>query len=203
MRAMSLLWAMALATSARATAGVLQTSDLRQLVIFRGRTRQTEGFEPADFDLPVLELQALEEDLRLSAAPARADYGQVSTGVLGGTLACWADGPDAERLLAAAARRAILVRSAFAIVGTAGASGVAGVIDASTQLIDAGYAAPDAREVELIDLEEPNLRGDARAQMRAQLAEVSPPLMTESSRSELGAETVRRPLSELSLSAQL
>lgn len=140
------------------------TVPFRHLVVWRGRSRHTYGFE-GEFDLPQLELEAL-----LSAGAGGLPAPRLSPAAPAGagqdSPMCWVDvqTPQAHLALIDAASRAVLTHAVF-VVAAAAASSAAAAAAARA----AGCTLPDAAAVEVLDLDEPNLRAEAREAFRAEL----------------------------------
>lgn len=126
---------------------------MRNLVLFRARSRHTYGFEPATaWDLPHLELRSHLLDSQLQLQPASSSS----------ELLHWVDGVD-EGVLAAVGRRAILVHMVLAVVAT-GAT-----LDAACDAAGRSTMLPGSDRVEVVDLARPNLRAEERRAMVARL----------------------------------
>jgi len=136
---------------------------LRHLIVWRGRSRHTYGFE-GTFDVPMLELSALLPPTRSGAPPVVALAPMPPPDGEEDSLICWADVAtvEAQAALVEAASRAVLVHAVFVVIATA--ASLAAVASAAR---DAGLRDPEA--VDVIDLSEPNLRAEARAAVLSEL----------------------------------
>ena len=166
-----------LASCAAACRGV--TLRPRHLVVFRGRSRHTYGFEPAAFDLPHVELSSLVKSARvkLTAAGDAQISSAASTHAelpVGDAQLSWIEGLT-EAELSAAAGRAILVHGAFAVVSSAAS------VEAARAALGSGFELPDAGDFDVVDLGQPNLRREARSDLQARLRP------SESARAETAA----------------
>ena len=166
-----------LASCAAACRGV--TLRPRHLVVFRGRSRHTYGFEPAAFDLPHVELSSLVKSaqVKLTAAGDAQISSAASTHAelpVGDAQLSWIEGLT-EAELSAAAGRAILVHGAFAVVSSAAS------VEAARAALGSGFELPDAGDFDVVDLGQPNLRREARSDLQARLRP------SESARAETAA----------------
>jgi hypothetical protein len=137
---------------------------LRHLVVWRGRSRHTYGFE-GQFDLPQLELEALlSVDADCRPLPMLSPV--LPAGPDQDSAMCWVDveTPQAQSALTAAASRAVLTHAVFVVAAAA-----ASVAAAAAAARAAGCNLPDAEAVEVLDLDEPNLRAHAREAALAEL----------------------------------
>jgi hypothetical protein len=162
----SAMWA-AVLCSLRPTAvspvhAAVAAAPLRHLVVWRGRSRHTYGFE-GEFDLPRLELEAL---LSVHSFPAPKLSPVAPAGAGQDSPICWVDvqTPQAQSALVDAASRAVLTHAVFVVAAAA-----ASVAAAAAAARAAGCTLPDAAAVEVLDLDEPDLRSDAREAARAEL----------------------------------